>query len=89
MVKNRLAQSDAQSNGWLLDGYPRSASQGAALEAAGIHPELFLLLEARLLPYPHDRIPRLRSCRAGSLTPRRRCPMRCWLSAWWVAAWTR
>lgn len=27
------------------DGYPRSASQGAALEAAGIHPELFLLLE--------------------------------------------
>ena len=48
MVKNRLAQSDAQSNGWLLDGYPRSASQGAALEAAGIHPELFLLLEARL-----------------------------------------
>ena len=47
MVKNRLAQPDAQSNGWLLDGYPRSASQGAALEAAGIHPELFLLLEAR------------------------------------------
>ncbi len=27
------------------DGYPRSGSQGAALEAAGIHPELFLLLE--------------------------------------------
>jgi adenylate kinase len=47
MVKNRLAQPDAQSNGWLLDGYPRSASQGAALEAAGIRPELFLLLEAR------------------------------------------
>jgi len=72
MVKNRLAQPDAQTKGWLLvrapsvrhqlvstscaelaltssllsqDGYPRSASQGAALEAAGIHPELFLLLE--------------------------------------------
>ena len=45
MVKNRLAQPDAVSKGWLLDGYPRSASQGAALEAAGIHPELFLLLE--------------------------------------------
>lgn len=47
MVKQRLAQPDAQSKGWLLDGYPRSASQGAALEAAGIRPELFLLLEAR------------------------------------------
>ena len=45
MVKNRLAQPDAQTKGWLLDGYPRSASQGAALEAAGIRPELFLLLE--------------------------------------------
>jgi adenylate kinase len=50
MVKNRLAQSDAQTKGWLLDGYPRSASQGAALEAAGIRPELFLLLEARAAP---------------------------------------
>ena len=45
MVKNRLAQPDAQTKGWLLDGYPRSASQGAALQAAGIAPELFLLLE--------------------------------------------
>ena len=47
MVKNRLAQPDAQQNGWLLDGYPRSESQGRALEAAGIHPELFILLEVR------------------------------------------
>jgi len=45
MVKNRLAQPDAVQQGWLLDGYPRSESQGTALEAAGIHPELFLLLE--------------------------------------------
>ena len=45
MVKNRLAQPDAVSKGWLLDGYPRSESQGRALEAAGIHPELFILLE--------------------------------------------
>ena len=60
MVKNRLAQQDAQSNGWLLDGYPRSASQGAALEAAGIRPELFLLLEARpraALPRAAARVP--------------------------------
>jgi adenylate kinase len=46
-LKNRLSQPDAQSKGWLLDGYPRSESQGRALESAGIHPELFILLEAR------------------------------------------
>lgn len=45
IVKDRLARPDAQSKGWLLDGYPRSASQAAALEAAGIRPELFILLE--------------------------------------------
>ena len=45
IVKDRLAQSDAQERGWLLDGYPRSASQAAALEAAGIKPQLFILLE--------------------------------------------
>jgi hypothetical protein len=83
MVKNRLAQNDAQSNGWLLDGYPRSASQGAALEAAGIHPELFLLLEARFLTNGLAR-PR----RAWSLTPCPRCLTRCWLSALWGAAST-
>lgn len=44
LVKERLARPDAQSRGWLLDGYPRSASQAAALEAAGIRPELFILL---------------------------------------------
>ena len=45
MVKSRLAQPDAQAKGWLLDGYPRSGSQGEALRAAGIAPQLFLLLE--------------------------------------------
>ena len=45
MVKDRLAQDDATSNGWLLDGYPRSGSQAAALEEAGIRPELFIVLE--------------------------------------------
>jgi len=47
-VKDRLAQRDAQENGWLLDGYPRSASQATALEAAGIKPEIFILLEVYL-----------------------------------------
>jgi adenylate kinase len=45
MVKARLAQPDAQTKGWLLDGYPRSAPQGEALAAAGVSPELFILLE--------------------------------------------
>jgi adenylate kinase len=45
MVKARLAQPDAQTKGWLLDGYPRSAPQGEALSAAGVSPELFLLLD--------------------------------------------
>ncbi|KAL2652527.1 hypothetical protein R1flu_020655 [Riccia fluitans] len=45
MVIDRLSQPDAQENGWLLDGYPRSAEQAQALEVAGIRPDLFILLE--------------------------------------------
>ncbi|CAA6669472.1 unnamed protein product [Spirodela intermedia] len=45
MVKERLLQLDAEENGWLLDGYPRSLSQAVALENLGIHPELFILLD--------------------------------------------
>lgn len=45
MVKTRLAQKDVQNNGWLLDGYPRSASQAEAIEKEGIRPDLFLLIE--------------------------------------------
>uniref|UniRef100_A0A0D6R7F0 adenylate kinase n=1 Tax=Araucaria cunninghamii TaxID=56994 RepID=A0A0D6R7F0_ARACU len=45
MVKERLAQQDAQEKGWLLDGYPRSLSQATALENLGIRPDLFLLLD--------------------------------------------
>jgi adenylate kinase len=47
MVKSRLAQKDAQNNGWLLDGYPRSASQAEAIEKEGIRPDTFLLIEVR------------------------------------------
>lgn len=45
MVKERLLQSDSQENGWLLDGYPRSASQATALKEFGFAPDLFILLE--------------------------------------------
>lgn len=44
MVKSRLAQPDAQRAGWLLDGYPRSASQAEAIEKEGIRPDVFLLI---------------------------------------------
>ena len=45
MIKGRLAQPDAQAAGWLLDGYPRSASQAEAIEREGIRPDVFLLIE--------------------------------------------
>ncbi|XP_031391291.1 adenylate kinase 2, chloroplastic isoform X2 [Punica granatum] len=45
MVKERLLQPDSLENGWLLDGYPRSSSQGIALREYGIQPDLFILLE--------------------------------------------
>lgn len=45
MVKNRLAQSDVAQHGWLLDGYPRSLEQAEAIEAVGIRPDIFLLID--------------------------------------------
>ena len=45
MVKHRLAQPDAQDHGWLLDGYPRSADQAAAILEEGIHPDVFFLIQ--------------------------------------------
>jgi adenylate kinase family enzyme len=45
MVKSRLAADDVQQRGWLLDGYPRSASQAEAIEAEGIRPDCFLLID--------------------------------------------
>ncbi|CAI7929652.1 unnamed protein product [Closterium sp. NIES-54] len=50
IVKNRLAQEDAQSRGWLLDGYPRSLSQAQALLALDISPDVFILLNVSPLP---------------------------------------
>jgi adenylate kinase len=34
-----------QERGWLLDGYPRSASQAEAIEKEGIRPDIFLLID--------------------------------------------
>ena len=47
-LQARLACDDAQVHGWLLDGYPRSAEQAEAIEEAGIRPDIFILIEARL-----------------------------------------
>lgn len=44
MVVERLQQEDAQTRGWLLDGYPRSGEQAEAIEAAGIRPDVFILI---------------------------------------------
>lgn len=44
MVVSRMQQPDVQAQGWLLDGYPRSAEQAEAIEAAGIHPDVFILI---------------------------------------------
>ena len=49
MVVNRLQQEDAQSKGWLLDGYPRSGEQAEAIQAAGIHPDAFILINVSFL----------------------------------------
>jgi hypothetical protein len=41
------APQDVAERGWLLDGYPRSASQAEAIEKEGIRPDVFLLIEVR------------------------------------------
>lgn len=45
MVKGRLSMKDCEQKGWLLDGYPRSASQAEAIEKEGIRPDVFLLID--------------------------------------------
>jgi adenylate kinase len=45
MVVHRLSQEDVQKAGWLLDGYPRSASQADAIVKEGINPHVFLLIQ--------------------------------------------
>ena len=45
LVLSRIQQHDCQTNGWLLDGFPRTKAQADALTAAGIVPDMFLLLD--------------------------------------------
>lgn len=45
IVKDRLAEEDCASCGWLLDGFPRTSAQADALNAAGIVPDKVVFLD--------------------------------------------
>ena len=45
VVVARLQENDCKERGWLLDGFPRTAVQAAALKAAGISCDVFINLE--------------------------------------------
>ncbi|KAI2509769.1 adenylate kinase [Fragilaria crotonensis] len=44
IVKDRLEEEDCKSNGWLLDGFPRTQAQAQALADAGISGDCFIML---------------------------------------------
>jgi len=44
IVKDRLAEDDCKTKGWLLDGFPRTAVQAEAMARAGIKADKFILL---------------------------------------------
>ncbi|OWZ21862.1 Adenylate kinase [Phytophthora megakarya] len=45
VVLERLAQSDCEARGWLLDGFPRTPTQAQALLAAGFCPDAVIALD--------------------------------------------
>lgn len=44
IVRQRLCKEDVRNKGWLLDGFPRTRNQALAMQAAGLIPQLFVLL---------------------------------------------
>jgi adenylate kinase len=45
VICDRLKESDCETKGWLLDGFPRTKSQADALSAAGMVPDCFVMLD--------------------------------------------
>eukprot|EP00607_Mallomonas_marina_P008857 CAMPEP_0182424304 /NCGR_PEP_ID=MMETSP1167-20130531/10489_1 /TAXON_ID=2988 /ORGANISM="Mallomonas Sp, Strain CCMP3275" /LENGTH=677 /DNA_ID=CAMNT_0024604011 /DNA_START=120 /DNA_END=2153 /DNA_ORIENTATION=+ len=45
VIKDRLAEEDCKTQGWLLDGFPRTAPQADALAAEGLVPDCFVMLD--------------------------------------------
>eukprot|EP00529_Nitzschia_sp_RCC80_P030450 CAMPEP_0113482578 /NCGR_PEP_ID=MMETSP0014_2-20120614/22992_1 /TAXON_ID=2857 /ORGANISM="Nitzschia sp." /LENGTH=297 /DNA_ID=CAMNT_0000376101 /DNA_START=174 /DNA_END=1067 /DNA_ORIENTATION=+ /assembly_acc=CAM_ASM_000159 len=45
VVKDRLEEDDCKSQGWLLDGFPRTQAQAKALEEVGVSADCFLFLD--------------------------------------------
>ena len=43
-VKDRLNEDDCKKNGWILDGFPRTAKQADALNEAGVCADCFIFL---------------------------------------------
>jgi len=44
VVKDRLESDDCKKSGWLLDGFPRTQAQAAALADAGVSADCFIFL---------------------------------------------
>jgi len=45
IIRDRLDESDCKEQGWLLDGFPRTAAQAEALAEAGCSADCFLFLD--------------------------------------------
>lgn len=45
MLQERISADDCKRQGWLLDGFPRTAAQANALDDANVDPDAVLLLE--------------------------------------------
>lgn len=45
IIRDRLEESDCKDQGWLLDGFPRTAAQAEALADAGCTADCFLFLD--------------------------------------------
>lgn len=45
IIRDRLQEADCKEQGWLLDGFPRTAAQAEALAEAGCSADCFLFLD--------------------------------------------